>query len=68
MIKTNSGIKKAFIRNQIFFEADDFNKKGDSITTSTITGVYWIDKDRNMTLWPAKKWIELAESKDYWGN
>jgi hypothetical protein len=57
--------KKAFIRNQIFQEVDETNKKLGQLKTSLIKSVIWPVKGKFSELETAK-WLELAEENSFW--
>jgi len=70
LIETKNGaIKKAFVRNAIFHEVKDDNRKEDPIQTGTIDSVYWLDaaEGKSIIKWPIKKWLEAAEASEYFG-
>jgi len=66
LVKMKSGEnKKAFVRNDIFHEANNLNKKTTNLTTSTIDSVYWPDKEGIKNI-PVKEWLTMADENNYW--
>jgi len=66
LVETSSGMKKAFIRDKIFMEVDNMNKKipNGTIRTSTIKNVLWLSNGKPKSF-PVQDWLKLAEEKDY---
>jgi hypothetical protein len=65
-VNTKDGdTKKAFIRNQIFQEVDDSNKKLGQLKTSTIKSVIWPVKGK-FTEMETSAWLALAEENSFW--
>jgi len=69
LLETKDGkIKKAFIRNQIFQEVDDDNKKIGTMKTDTINGILWpAAKGEGIRKVEVAKWLEMAEAANFWG-
>ena len=66
LVETNSGVKKCFIRDKIFMEVDQDNKKipNGTIRTSVIQNIIWITKGK-MKKYPTTEWLKMADEKDY---
>jgi hypothetical protein len=67
LLDTNTGTKKAFIRDKIFMEVDASNKKipNGTIRSANIKNVLWLDKGKFAKI-PVAEWIKKAEEKDMW--
>jgi hypothetical protein len=57
--------KKAMIRNQVFHEINDINKKIGTLNTSQIASIWWPSK-KGMAEVPVKTWLEEAENANFW--
>jgi hypothetical protein len=67
LVKMKDGkIKKTFIRNHIFQECDDIGKKIGQLKTEEIKAIYWPNKTGIEEV-PTKKWLETAETENFWG-
>jgi len=60
----NAETRKAMVRNKVFHEVSNQNKRLDKIPAASISMVYWPDKV-GMQKVPVKDWIELAEENNY---
>jgi hypothetical protein len=67
LLKTNSGLKKAFIRDKIFMEVDTSNKKvqNGTIRSMNIQSVIWLSKGK-MVEKPVAEWLKEAEEHEMW--
>lgn len=57
---------KAFIRNEVFYNVKDDNKKAGSLPTAKIRAVVWPMKESVVEV-PVKEWLKLAEENNFWG-
>ena len=62
----NGENKKTLVRNGIFHEINQINKKTESITSSKIANVYWPTKT-GMQKVPVKKWVDYMDQNNYFG-
>lgn len=69
LVETTTGVKKAFIRDKIFIEVDNNNKKipNGTIRSSLIKNVLWLSKGKPKNI-PVTDWLKLAEEKDWLTN
>lgn len=58
--------KKLMIRNQVFHEINEINKKVAAINTAMIQSIFWPGKE-DMGQIPTKEWLTLAEDNNFWG-
>jgi hypothetical protein len=67
LIETDSGLKKSFIRDKIFMEVDQNNKKvqNGTIRSMNIKNVIWLSKGK-MIKKPVAEWLKEAEEKEMW--
>lgn len=65
LVETNSGTKKCFIRDKIFMEVNESNKKipNGTIRTANIQNVFWI-KNSKVEKIPTADWLKLMEDRD----
>jgi hypothetical protein len=62
---TDGNTHKTLIRNHIFQEADETNKKGAALKSNQIRSVYWPTK-KGMTEVPIAQWLEMADTQNFW--
>jgi len=67
LVKHGGKIVKTFIRDRVFNEVNDANKKIDGATlrSSNIESVLWLEKGKFKEI-PLQKWMALAEENDFW--
>jgi hypothetical protein len=69
LLETNSGTKKSYIRDKIFMEVDQTNKKvpNGTIRSANIKNVLWLSKGK-FTKVPVADWLKKAEESDMFGT
>ena len=67
LVKQNDKIVKTFIRDRVFNEVDDQNKKisGAVLRSSNIESVLWLQKGKFKEI-PLQEWLALAEEHEFW--
>jgi len=67
LVKQNGKTVKAYIRDRVFNEVNESNKKIDGavLRSSNIESVLWL-KDGKFKELPLKEWIAMAEEADFW--